>query len=565
MRNIFLLTFILMIFVFQVSGQKKDNILRERIYLQTDKQTYLSGEFIWLKIITTTETGLPVSFSKIAYVELLDGNTTYMQIKMDVEHGTGNGCMVVPANIPTGYYRIIAYTRYMRNEDESVLFEKNISILNPLDISTAEKSTSPFQKTASGQPVGNNTLALSTNRSIYSKRENVLVNMENLPEDIYTLSVAVTGKDMVPSQEPYNLGQQKKHLSGSKSTTIPFSGKYLQEYEGHIVTGKLIDIITEKPKFDTNIVPIISYIGNQIYLFPGKVDQNGDILFLTNCISGAKELISTLISYTDKQYRVDIESPFITKFKEKKFPVLRTEIMDQNALLERSIGIQVLYNFMTDSINQLSSPKSFFTWKPDQTYLMEEYTRFASMQEVITEFVTFARFRNINKKRMLSVYNTLTGYASGATLVLVDGIPLFDHDILYNYDPELIKKIEVYQDSYLFGEQIIDGIVSFTTHNNNYPNLKLEGSTQFFDYEGTLAKRKFYSPVYNTEPERQSRLPDFRHTLFWEPDLKIEDETSKIISFYTSDLPGEYTITVEGLTRQGEVIYASSSFVVREQ
>ena len=37
------------------------NDFRERIYVQTDKQVYLAGELLWLKLCVTDATGIPVS------------------------------------------------------------------------------------------------------------------------------------------------------------------------------------------------------------------------------------------------------------------------------------------------------------------------------------------------------------------------------------------------------------------------------------------------------------------------------------------------------------------------
>lgn len=58
------------------------NDFRERIYVQTDKQVYLAGELLWLKLCVTDATGIPVSFSKVGYVELLDESTALVQVKI---------------------------------------------------------------------------------------------------------------------------------------------------------------------------------------------------------------------------------------------------------------------------------------------------------------------------------------------------------------------------------------------------------------------------------------------------------------------------------------------------
>lgn len=97
------------------------NDFRERIYVQTDKQVYLAGELLWLKLCVTDATGLPVSFSKVGYVELLDESTALVQAKIEIKEGIGDGWLELPALLPTGYYRLVAYTRYMRNEGDTVL------------------------------------------------------------------------------------------------------------------------------------------------------------------------------------------------------------------------------------------------------------------------------------------------------------------------------------------------------------------------------------------------------------------------------------------------------------
>lgn len=101
------------------------NDFRERIYVQTDKQVYLAGELLWLKLCVTDATGIPVSFSKVGYVELLDESTALVQAKIEIKEGIGEGWLELPALLPTGYYRLVAYTRYMRNEGDTCSFRND--------------------------------------------------------------------------------------------------------------------------------------------------------------------------------------------------------------------------------------------------------------------------------------------------------------------------------------------------------------------------------------------------------------------------------------------------------
>ena len=103
---------------------------------------------------------------------------------------------------------------------------------------------------------------------------------------------------------------------------------------------------------------------------------------------------------------------------------------------------------------------------------------------------------------------------------------------------------------------MFDGIAVFKTYTHDYPGLSLKAYTQIFRYEGTQPPRLFYSPAYRTEAQRSSRLPDYRHTLLWQPQLEASDGRARI-PFTTSDLKGDFLITLEGLTESGKRIYTT--------
>ena len=59
--------------------------LRERVYLQTDKQFYLSGELVWMKFIATDLDQRLSDVSKVGYVELLDSASAVVQARLVLE------------------------------------------------------------------------------------------------------------------------------------------------------------------------------------------------------------------------------------------------------------------------------------------------------------------------------------------------------------------------------------------------------------------------------------------------------------------------------------------------
>jgi len=538
---------------------KSENV-RERVYLQTDKQFYLAGELLWIKMISTDNEGKPQSFSKVGYIELLDDSTSVSQVKIELNNGTGQGCIELPATLPTGYYRLTGYTRYMRNEGEAVFFNKIVPVVNTFRTDGKWDIAEP----QTGEPENivreENTLLLSTNTQAYPVRTRGELSIKEIPDNIHTLSVSIAGKDLTVSNTPINLKVWKQSLPVSSTT---FKNNILPEYEGHIVTGKIIDITNDRPTEAKGAIPILGFIGDQPRLFTGIQDTEGNVSYYTKRISGTHEVLTGVLSSFDNSCRVDIQSPFMTH-SEKILPVLHFNPEWDNDLRRRSVGLQVLHSYLADTLSYFEAQSALFQWKPDRKYVLDEYTRFTTMEEVVIEFIPSLRFRKINGVRLLSVLlDEVNKFSSGNTLVLLDGIPILDHEVIFQYDPLLLKEIEVYKESFVFGKQHFGGIASFKSYKGDYPRLSLDATrNQIFTYEGTQLQRYFYSPSYETEEQRKSRLPDYRHTLLWEPDIRTEGASSLSVPFTTSELTGDYVITVEGLTKDGQPVFASTTIKI---
>ncbi len=61
----------------------------------------------------------------------------------------------------------------------------------------------------------------------------------------------------------------------------------------------------------------------------------------------------------------------------------------------------------------------------------------------------------------------------------------------------------------------------------------------------------FSSPDYSGISQKESRIPDFRNTLYWNPDVRTDAKGRAAVEFYTSDEPGDYKILVEGYSSDG--------------
>jgi len=107
---------------------------KEKIYLQTDKSFYITGEILWFKsYVVDASMNRLFSLSKVAYVEIINRDSKpVVQGKILLQKGLGSGSFFIPLSLPTGSYKIRAYTNWMKNFGADYYFEKNITIVNTM-------------------------------------------------------------------------------------------------------------------------------------------------------------------------------------------------------------------------------------------------------------------------------------------------------------------------------------------------------------------------------------------------------------------------------------------------
>jgi len=523
----------------------------ERIYLQTDKQLYIAGELIWLKAYTTDAQGRLQEFSKIGYVELLSDSESMVQVKLEIKDGTGAGWMELPATLETGNYRLSAYTRYMRNDGENAFFEKIVTVINPLQKEVAAETIQTVDASI-GAASQTETVRLSVNKDRLGKREKGIITITGLPEEYASLALSVAGGVPFPHENRTIIDWRNSLRQPNYSST---QKPFLPEYEGAIISAQLINNETNTPSSGQNVNTLLSFPGKEIQLYNGQDMGNGVYNFHTQEITGKKELTTTVFPYLETNLRLDLQSPF-SFHSPKPLPSFHMDNSWKDYLSMRNLSMQVTRAYTADSLSRTRPIPPYNVITPFRRYVLDEYTRFQNVEEIFTEFIIQARIRKFNGKRIFSVVRDEdNSFSFHYVLVLLDNIPIAEHDLICNYNPLLVERIDIYQGQYIYGNYIYGGIIHFVTYKGDYPSIKFENYTQLLDFEGTQPYRYFYSPTYEG-PENSTRMPDFRHTLLWEPLIDSCDSKSISIPFYTSDIPGKYDIRVEGISKEGKIISA---------
>jgi len=133
---------------------------QEKVYLQFDNTSYYTGETIWFKAFVVNASNLDRAKSRILYVELLSPTGTLLQKdKYMIVAGQADGSITLidaatsqarekrgMTNYPSGFYEIRAYTSYMQNFSDDIIFSRVFAVYEQPDNDGGYYDQSPVIK-----------------------------------------------------------------------------------------------------------------------------------------------------------------------------------------------------------------------------------------------------------------------------------------------------------------------------------------------------------------------------------------------------------------------------------
>jgi hypothetical protein len=350
---------------------------------------------------------------------------------------------------------------------------------------------------------------------------------------------------------------------------------YMPEYLGHIITGRITNRATGQPA--AKILVYLSVPGRRVELKGCVSDSLGLIHFDMKDFIGSSQIVLQTHLKNDSLFQIKIFSPFSEEFTDRTAPALHVAESESEYLQDRNFHMQIengyhqsdLQNWQTPIIDSLP-----FYISPYKTYLLDNYTRFTTMEEVLREYVAEVAVRRKGSQFRLMVLNE-PGYElqkrqpaeiffETNPLILLDGVPVSEVNKIMAYDPLKVQKIEVVASRYFFGPIISDGIVSFTTYKGNLDGYTLDPGDLVLDYAALQQQRIFDSPDYSADSTLHSRLPDFRELLYWSPEINTNEKGLANFSFYTGDIPGKYLAVFQGISANGDAGSISIPFNVQK-
>lgn len=333
---------------------------------------------------------------------------------------------------------------------------------------------------------------------------------------------------------------------------------YLPEIAGHLITG---NVTNKKGELAKNLNCYISMPSTRTQFHQASTNNEGAFTFDTKDFYNEGQIIIQS-EFADSSYNFQVYSPFSVNFSSKKLNDFTFSGVNKKNIELINESVQVQNTFNGSKLRKYNSPSldtTAFYGKSDFSYLLDNYVRFTTMEEVLREYVLPIGVKKRNDSFQLQILdNQKIGFFEEKPLLLLDGVPIFDFNKFMAFDPLKVRKLDVVTGSYYLGNMTFSGIANFITYSGDMASYVLDQNATVIDYEGIQLQREFYSPIYDNPNQIASRLPDFRNQLYWNPSVITDKRGKKNINFYASDLPGKYLIMVQGLSNEGNTGYSSS-------
>lgn len=563
----------------QFTGAQQTISLDETVFIHSNATTFVSGETLLYKIYCLKATNkTPSNISKVAYVELVDNNKkSVFKTKIFLENSNGQGDYFIPTTLKTGNYKLIGYTNWMLNKPISELFQIDINIINPYKIN--EKSlnentlntntvTSSFnaENSSTGNSVTNENVSFKFNKKTFTNRELVDLKIEssNVVFENGNYSLSVRKIDNIPSKGQISAADFSSKSSYSALLDLQNNQKIiLPELRGEIISGKISSRNNADKIEDVSVG--LSIPGKSFAFKVVKTDRDGNFIFNINKIYNTPDIVVQILDEKAINYDLQVNnSPEIDYAQLSYEPNKNLSYVIKETLLDRSISSQVenaYYHKKVDNIEKTATLETFY-YPLAKEYVLDDFTRFKTLKETITEVATEIYHKQKDDKLYLHVNDpSVFPQLPEPALVLIDGLYLENQNDLLNYSMKNVYKIDVIVGRYYVGSKSFNGLISFTTFDKDFKSTQ-SGS---FIVKPTVLRpqpKKLYNKIEYTNLADNARIPDFRNQLFWNPEVKLNSKNNN--SFYTSDLSGTYEVRLEGFTNNGTPVSLKETFEVKD-
>ena len=550
-----------------ITLSKTSAVSGETIRLFTDQNIYCVNEKIYFTAEYSCANELDsLAWSNVLYVELIKWNgNKLVQMKLNLTRPGTSGVIIIPGNLLSGNYYLRAYTKWMRNFSASDYACLHVKIVNPFRPETDEgpseiSGPATTAELSVVQKILIKGVKCTMGKNEYKKREKAEVDFQLNDKKFFDINryyISVARVGTIDTADHLC----KPEFTSEESDLSNF--EYLPEIRGITISGKIIDKSTKLPQKD--IYVSLSEPKHGEYFSIYKTNNQGRFVFSLPYMQGPHDFfiqseysgsLSSEILIDNGFCNKPVKLPYIAfKLNEGEIHLLKYLAIDQQ------LSEKFLFNkdTLSDSQHAETEPLPFYGSKKI-VYYTEKYIELPNIEEFINEIIHEATIVKENGETSL-ISMKRTYLSNCPPLILLDNVHVNNDDQLLKIPLNRIEKVEVINRDYVVAGMRYYGIISVYSKNKNFAGLDLNKNSMFFTYDLFSDRNTGYD--YNVR-SNDSRIPDRRNLLYWNPDIQLSADKKTTISFYTSDSGGDYIVYIRGKnSKDKNDIYGKCSFTVK--
>jgi len=333
------------------------------------------------------------------------------------------------------------------------------------------------------------------------------------------------------------------------------------ENKGIILSGIVIEKGSMLPAAGITVCLTIpdSIPGFQYY----QTKSDGRFYFTVNNYYGAVQAVVQCFGNTDSQrLKLKLDDLFASPDKLTELTPAPVSESFKNNIAQKVDAVTFQKIFNENNLKLLSPPERKhdaypYYGKPTNTVNPHLFIDLPDFNEISKELLPGVKFRNYNNEPTMKVINSaMRLYFEDQPLVLIDGIPIRDLNVIKTMGTTDIKRIDICQSERFYGDLRFPGVVAIYTTKNDYSLLP--ESDQLI----RIKLETIQVPASLNEPGKQeSTIPDLRQVIYWNPSLAPSGVIT--VQCTTSSIVGPFKLVIRGKLKNGTMVFAEKQFEVK--
>lgn len=544
--------FFLLFSVLATTGYPQTDTTGSRLYLFADRDYCVSGDTVWFKVAVKNE---EKQKSNIVHVQLTNAeNRLISEVIKKSENGWAEGFLYVPDSLSSGVCFLSAFLYEHSTIPGFTLVKKTVFVYNRF-----HKGLTEQEVPSEAQKVQTIDLPVSVrpDKKVYRPREKVSVILGLEAIDAAEVSHVVARVHLRDEIAAKAGGHFYTEIVPLKTAVRGF-----KEKDGFIVSGKVTDRATGTA--GENVVVLLSLINDPQYLDYCVSDSEGSFQFFLKNAVGEGEIVLQAVARHENEWNVEpgnnqlnVKAPVILKKRQltKQQSQFIDEIID-GAFFEKLFA----ESYSVKSL-EFSMPRRFempVYGYPYKRVVPGEFFDLQDFRQISRELLPGVQYRVRDDKttlRLVDINNKV--YLKNEPFILVNGIPVFNNRHLSPLGSTDIDHIEYVLEDRLFGDLRFNGVLAVYLKDESNTWLSRHPRFSRFSIPFLQPGR---NPSGLKRKSEAGNLPDLRTVYFWQ---LMQPGEPKQIEFFLSDRKGLVEISVEGVTKNGEVFKISETIEVK--